>query len=72
MTIIELFSWLLALCVMMASVTLLKQFAVPSVWASIIGFVLGIVSWVTCVYGGQRLVSWLEQRKAKKKPKRDK
>ena len=66
MTIIELFPWLAALCVTLASVAILRGFGVPSAWALSIGFVLGIVSWLSCVFGGKRLLSWLEQKKTER------
>lgn len=66
MTSIELFPWLFALCVTLLSAAFLRRFGVPNVWALSTGLVLGIVSWLSYVFGGKRLLSWLEQKKTER------
>lgn len=63
MTSIELFPWLLALCFTLLSAALLRRLGVPNAWALSGGLALGIVAWLSCVFGGKQVLSWLERRK---------
>jgi hypothetical protein len=63
MTLIELFPWLLAICVTMLSAALLRQSGLSDFWALSIGLIWGIGSWVLFVFGGKRFLSWLERKK---------
>lgn len=72
MTIIELFPWLLALCVTLLSAAALQRNSFPNVLSVLIGLGLGIFTWLTVVWGGKRAVSWLEKVKtAKEKAERE-
>jgi hypothetical protein len=71
MTIIELFPWLLAVCVAFSSAPYLKQLGVSGGLATIGGLVLGIISWLMCVFGGRFLVGWIDRSKSGKKSKID-
>ena len=62
MTIIELFPWLLALCVTVLSTAAFRRYGVTETGALSLGLVLGLVSWLLYVFGGKLLGSWLGQR----------
>jgi hypothetical protein len=63
MTLIELFPWLLALCVTLLSAMLLQRIGLSNTWALSIGFGFGIISWLTLIVGGKQLGHWLERKK---------
>lgn len=66
MTIIELFPWLLSLCVTLILMAALGRCDVPTVWVIIIGLVMGVVSWLSFVFGNKRFISWLERKKTER------
>jgi len=72
MTIVELFPWLLAVCVTLISVAIMRGLRVPNEWSLSFGLALGITSWLLYVFGGRSLLSRLNKRQTEKeKAERD-
>lgn len=66
MTIIELFPWLLALCVALGASKLLLHLGWPSALALSLGGIVGIITFVVFVFGGRHLLVWCERIKARR------
>jgi hypothetical protein len=66
MTIIELFPWLLAICVALTTGTVLARGGLFGVWVWIIAAVAGVASFAAYWLALKSLASWAERRRAQK------
>lgn len=66
MTIVEFFPWLLAICVTLISVAIMRESRVPSEWSLGFGLALGVASLLLYVFGGRSLLSRLDKRQTER------